>query len=154
MAWKNIRSLIFILVTFFFVKSQAFNNTTLVLRKDLLNQGVENFDFITSDETVNEVRKILNSEVVKKHALTFSIALTISFIKYGTDGEVIAKASPCFLSKVNYLNCVSRFNVRELIQTCVLQIQKRYDDFVDKGMVDERMDYRRIEILRFTYNTN
>ena len=78
------------------VKAQAFNNTTLVLRKDLLNQGVENFDFITSDKTVNEVRKMFNSEIVKKHALTFSIALTISFIKYGTDGEVMAKASPCF----------------------------------------------------------
>ena len=76
-----------------FVKSQAFNNTTLVLRKDLLNQGVENFDFITCDETVNEVRKFFNSEVVKKHALAFSIALTISFIKHGTDGEVIGQLS-------------------------------------------------------------
>ena len=36
----------------FYVKSQAFNNTTLVLRKDLLNQSVENFDFITSDEAL------------------------------------------------------------------------------------------------------
>ena len=79
------------------------------------------------------MRKILNSEVIKKHALTFSIALTINFIKYGTDGEVMAKASPCFLSKIHYLNNVSSFNISELIQSCVLQIQKRYDDFVDKG---------------------
>ena len=117
----------------FYVKSQAFNNTTLVLRKDLLEGGLENFDFITSVEAIDEVWKILNSEVVKKHALTFSIALTINFIKYGTDGEVMAKVSPCFLSKINYLNNVSSFNVGELLQSCVLQIQKRYDDFLDKG---------------------
>ena len=78
----------------FYVKAQAFNHTTLVLRKDLLQQGVEHLDIITSVKSVEEVRKILNSEVVKKHALTFSIALTINFIKYGTDGEVMAKASP------------------------------------------------------------
>ena len=117
----------------FYVKAQAFNNTTLVLRKDLLEEGVENFDFVTSVEAVDEVRKILNSEVIKKHALTFSIALTINFIKYGTDGEISAKASPCFLSSLNYVNTVSSFNVSELLQSCVLQIQQRYDDFVDKG---------------------
>ncbi len=117
----------------FYVKSQAFNNTTLVLRNDLLEQGVENFDFITSVGAINEVRKILNSEIVKKQALTFSIALTINFIKYGTDGEIIAKASPCFLSGLNYINNLSSFNVSELLQSCILQIQKRYDDFVDKG---------------------
>ena len=117
----------------FYVKTQAFNNTTLVLRNDLTEQGLENFDFLISDETIEEVRKILCSEVVKKQVLTFSIALTIEFVKFGTDGEIMAKVSPCFISSLNYLNNVSNFNVSEIIHSSVIQIQKRYDDFVGKG---------------------
>ena len=80
----------------FYLQSQAFNNTTLVLRKELEETGVQDFDFITSEDGVDELRSIINSEVVKKNALTFSIALTINFIKYGIDGDISAKASPCF----------------------------------------------------------
>ena len=108
----------------FYVKTQAFNNTTLVLRKDLTDQGLGNFDFLISDETIEEVRKILCSEVVKKHVLTFSIALTIDFIKFGTDGEIMARASPCFISGLNYLNNVSNFNGSEKIDSSATQIQK------------------------------
>lgn len=134
----------------FYVRAQAFNNTSLVLRKDLLEESVENFDFITSSEALNEVRKILNSEVVKKKALTFSIALTINFIKYGTDGEITAKASPCFLSGLHYINTVSKFNVSELLHSCVLHIQKRFDDFVDKGSgwSIERLKYYDLHITQ------
>ena len=69
----------------------------------------------------------------QKHVLTFSIALTIDFIKFGPDGEIMARASPCFISGLNYLNNVSNFNVSEIIHSSVTQIQKRYDDFVGKG---------------------
>ena len=117
----------------FYLQTQAFNNTTLVLRKELEETGVEDFDFITSEDGVNELRSIINSEVVKKNALTFSIALTINFIKYGIDGDISAKASPCFLSSPHYLNSVSTYNVKEILISCVHQVQKRYDDFVDKG---------------------
>ena len=117
----------------FYVKAQAFNNTTLVLRNDLTGQGLQDFDFLLSDDLIEEVRKILCSEVVKKDVLTFCIALSVEFVKFETDGEIMATASPCFLSSLNYLNNVSNFNVSEIIHSSVTQIQKRYDDFVDKG---------------------
>ena len=117
----------------FYIKTQAFNNSTLVYRKDLIGQSLENFDFVTSEDCVIEVRRILRSEVVKKHSLIFTIAVTINFIKFDIDGEIKAKCSPCFLSESNYLNNVSEFNVYDLIQSSIFQIQRRYDDFVEKG---------------------
>ena len=41
----------------FYVKAQAFNNTTLVLRNDLTGQGLGDFDFLLSDNPIEEVRK-------------------------------------------------------------------------------------------------
>ena len=49
------------------------------------------------------------------------------------DGEITERASPCFLSKPNYVNNVSNYCVREIILSSVFDIQRRYDDFVDKG---------------------
>ena len=62
----------------FNVGAQAFNNTTLVLRKELPQQGLNDFNFITPNESINNVQKNLNSEVVKKSAIAFSVAVTIN----------------------------------------------------------------------------
>ena len=73
----------------------------------MTGESLEQFDFLTSDNTIEEVRKILCSERVHQRSLNFSLALTINFIKFDADGEILAKASPCFLSPVEYLNNVS-----------------------------------------------
>ena len=79
----------------FYLKSHAFNGTTLVLRRDLLEQGLHDFDFISSTDGIEEIKRIINSEVVKKNALSFSTAVTINFVKYGVDGEITERDSPC-----------------------------------------------------------
>lgn len=56
----------------FYVKAQAFNNTTLGLRNDLTGQGLRNFDFLLHDDFIEEVRKILCSEVVEKQPMVVS----------------------------------------------------------------------------------
>ena len=38
-----------------------------------------------------------------------------------------------FLSKLNYRNNVSNYSIREILLSSVFDIQRRYDDFVDKG---------------------
>ena len=86
----------------FYVNSQAFNKTTFVLRKDLHEDGLQDFDFIFSPEAIEEVKRIINCEIVKKNALIFSIAVSINFVKYGLDGEINGRATPCFF----YLNHV------------------------------------------------
>lgn len=84
-----------------YLKSHAFNGTTLVVRRDLLEQSLHDFEFISSTGGIEEIKRIINSEVVKKNALSFSTAVTINFVKYGLDGEITERASPCFLSKPN-----------------------------------------------------
>ena len=84
----------------FYLKSHAFNGTTLVLRRDLLEQGLHDFDFISSIDGIDEIKRIINSEVVKKNALSFSTAVTINFVKYGLDGEITERASPCFFIQI------------------------------------------------------
>ena len=69
----------------FYVKAQAFNNTTLVLRNDLTWQGLGDFDFLLSDNLIEKVIKMLCSEVVKKHVQPFYSELTIELVKFGTD---------------------------------------------------------------------
>ena len=105
----------------------------MVLRKNLHGETVQDFDFLVSQNTVNEISRILNSEIVLKHSLKFSLVLTINFIKYDIDGEVNAKSSPCFTSQSIFLNNVSTFNTANIIAESVGEIQKRYDDFVGKG---------------------
>ena len=117
----------------FHIQAQAFNKTTLGLRRKLVGEGLENFDFLSSEETIEEIKRILCSEIVTKHALNFCLALTINFIKFGTDGDILAKSSPCFLSQVRYFNNVSTFTTRELLHSAIIGIQHRYDDFVGKG---------------------
>ena len=60
----------------------------------------------------------------QKHVLTFCFALSVEFVKFETDGEIMATASPCFLSSLNYLNNVSNFNVTEIIHSSLAQIKK------------------------------
>ena len=117
----------------FHVQSQAFNKTTMVLRKNLQGETVQDFDFLVTQSTVNEISRILSSEIVLKHSLKFSLVLTINFIKYDIDGEVNAKSSPCFTSQPAFLNNVSTFNTASILANSVSEIQKRYDDFVGKG---------------------
>ena len=117
----------------FHVQSQAFNKTTMVLRKNLNGETVQDFDFLVTQDTVNEISRILSSEIVLKQCLKFSLVLTINFIKYDIDGEVNAKSSPCFTSQPIFLNNVSSFNTASIIANSIGEIQKRYDDFVGKG---------------------
>ena len=57
----------------FYLKSHAFNGTTLVLRRDLLEQGLHDFDFISSTDGIEEIKKIINSEVVKRTLYRFRL---------------------------------------------------------------------------------
>ena len=96
-------------------------------------QGLHGFDFITSTEGLQEVRRIINSQVVLKSAITFAMAITIKFIKYGVDGSIANQVSPCFLSTNYYLNNVSTYNVKDILHSSALDIKNRFDDFVNKG---------------------
>ena len=51
-----------------------------------------------------------------------------------------------FLSKPNYVNNVSNDCVREIILSSVFDIQRRYDDFVDKGSGWTRQNFRLFDI--------
>ena len=62
----------------------------MVLRKNLNGETVQDFDFLVTQDTVNEISRILSSEIVMKQSLKFSLVLTINFIKYDIDGEVNA----------------------------------------------------------------
>jgi len=105
-----------------------------VLRKQFHeDDGIQGFDFITSPKGIKEVQKIINSQVVQKHALSFSIAVAINFIKYDIDGGISKRVSPCFSSKTHYINNVSSYNTRKILLSSALEITKRYDDFIDKG---------------------
>ena len=94
---------------------------------------LHDFDFNSFIDGIEEIKKIINSEVVKKNALSFSTAVTINFVKYGIDGEITERAAPCFLSQPSYVNNASNYCVREILLRSVLDIQRRYDDFVYKG---------------------
>jgi len=116
------------------VAHQAFNHTSLVLRKYLHEEdGIQGFDFITSPDGIQEVGKIINSEVVQKNAITFSISLAINFVTYDIDGGISKQITPCFSSKPSYINNVSRYNTKQILLSSVLEITKRNDDFIDKG---------------------
>ena len=120
--------------TVFHVAHQAFNYTSLVLRKQFHeDEGIQGFDFITSPSGIKEVQKIINSQVVEKHALTLSIAVTINFMKYDIDGGISKRVSPCFSSRPYYINNVSSYNTKQILLSSALEITKRFDDFIDKG---------------------
>ena len=117
----------------FYVKSQAFHRTTFILRKDLPEEVINDFNFVTSDEFVNEVRKIVGSELVKKYSIMFSIAVTINFIKVDTNGAVDLRDSPCFCSGQKYINSVSTYCIEHVLHELALDLKKRFDDFVERG---------------------
>ena len=50
----------------FYLKSYAFNGTTLVLRLDFLGEGLHHFDLFSSTGGIEEIKKTINFEVVKK----------------------------------------------------------------------------------------
>ena len=118
----------------FFVKTQAFHRTTQILRKILPEHGLRDFDFVTSNDGVEELEKILDSELVHRKAVIFSLSITATFNKLNIDGEESARVSPCFSSKHHYINSISFFNVKEILSSFVLEIQHRFDDFIDKGI--------------------
>ena len=83
----------------FLVKQQAFNQTTLVYRKELDGSEFAVFDSLLSEEYEKEIGKIIASEIVQKHAMIFSIAVSAYFTKFGIDGAVETRVSPCFFLK-------------------------------------------------------
>ena len=95
----------------FYTRAQAFNRTTLVLRQDLPDEGIGDFDFVTSTNSVSEETKIINSEIVNKGSIIFTIAITVNFVKVDMDGAISIKVSPCFSSKERYINNVSNYLV-------------------------------------------
>ena len=62
-----------------YVNTQAFKKTTGVLRKYLHEDARHDFDFISPTDEIEEVKRIINCEVIKKNALIFPIAVTINF---------------------------------------------------------------------------
>ena len=94
---------------------------------------MSNLVFITSPNNSTEIRKILNSEVIKKTAISFSIAITINFVKLSPEGEVIQKVSPCFNSKLHYINSVSTYSVQDILVASRQDVKTRFDDFVEQG---------------------
>ena len=91
----------------------------MVLRRNLNGETVQDFDFLVTQDTVNEISRILSSEIVLKQSLQFSLVLTINLTKYDIDGEVNAKSSPSFTSQPISLNNVSTFNTANIIANSV-----------------------------------
>ena len=79
--------------TIFYTRAQAFNRTTLVLRQDLPDEGIGDFDFVTSPDSVSKVTKIINSEIVNNASIIFTIAITVNFVKLDMDGAISTKVS-------------------------------------------------------------
>ena len=117
----------------FYVKQQAFHGTTLILRKNLAENSVSDFDIIYSDDCVEEIEKIIAREIVKKFSMIFSIAVTINFTKFDTDGSIISRVAPCFTSSQKYINNVSSYSTKIIIHELVLELKKRFDDFNENG---------------------
>ena len=116
----------------FQLMTQAFQGTTLILRKKLENQGIYDLDFILYHETELEVSKILNSEVCKKNAIIFKLAAVLNFFKTDLNGEDTI-VQPCFCSSNIYLNNVTDFRTEDILKSSLSTIKVRFDDFVSKG---------------------
>lgn len=50
----------------FHLTNHAFQGTTLILRKELQSEDLDGLDFICLPASINEIRKIITSEVSKK----------------------------------------------------------------------------------------
>ena len=50
----------------FYLKSHALNGTSLVLRRDLLEEGLPYFDLISPTDGIEEIKRIINSAVEKR----------------------------------------------------------------------------------------
>ena len=117
----------------FFIKQQAFNRTTLVLRREMSEQSFHGFDVLISTECENEIRKIIASEIVKKYSVIFSMAISAHFTKFNIDGGIEARVLPCFVSKQRYINNVSEYCTRDIIHSSILDIKSRFVDFNERG---------------------
>ena len=54
----------------------------MVLRKNLNGETVQDFYFLVTQDTVNEISRILSSEIVLIQSLKISLVLAINFITY------------------------------------------------------------------------
>ena len=104
----------------------------MVLRKNLERDGLSGLDFISSLATVEEVRKIITSYVIEKHAIIFKIAVCLNFFKTDVNGDV-TKVTPVFTSNNVYLNTVSSYNTEQILNTFLFNIKQRFDDFISRG---------------------
>ena len=86
-----------------------------------------------SADCEQEIGKIIASEIVKKYAIIFSIAISAHFTKFNIDGGIEAKVLPCFTSKQRYVNNVSEYSTRNILHDSATDIKSRFDDFNEKG---------------------
>ena len=112
--------------------TQAFHGTTMVLRKQLSSQGLYGLEFIVAVETISEISLILNSEICKKNAIIFKIAVVLKFFKTDLNG-VETTLQPVFCSANVYLNNVSEFSTDQILKDSLPTIKSRFDDFISRG---------------------
>ena len=112
--------------------TQAFQGTTLVLRKQLENEGLEGLDFICSPSSTSKISLILRSEVCQKNAINFKVAIVLNFFKTDLNGESTS-VQPVFTSSNVYLNNVSEVDVEAILSEALSAIKDRFEDFVGKG---------------------
>ena len=112
--------------------TQAFHGATMVLRKQLSNQGLYGLEEIVTQETIDEVSLILNSEVCKKNSIIFKLAVILNFFKVDLNG-VETSVQPVFCSNNVYLNNVSSFETKLILDDSLPTIKNRFDDFISKG---------------------
>ena len=104
----------------------------MVLRKQLSNQGLYGLEEIVTQETIDEVSLILNSEVCKKNSIIFKLAVILNFFKVDLNG-VETSVQPVFCSNNVYLNNVSSFETKLILDDSLPTIKNRFDDFISKG---------------------
>ena len=112
--------------------TQAFQGVTLILRRNLRDQGIYGLDFLLEPQTILEISKILNSEVCKKKSIVFKLAAVLNFFKTDLNGDDTT-VQPVFCSNNIYLNSVTEFVTEDVLKASLPTIKERFDDFVSKG---------------------
>ena len=120
--------------------TQAFQGTTLILRRNLRDQGIYGLDFLLEPQTISEISKILNSEVSKKNSIVFKLAAVLNFFKTDLNGDDTT-VQPVFCSNNIYLNSVTEFVTEDILKASLPTIKERFDDFVSKGSGKEILFY-------------
>ena len=124
----------------FHLMTQAFQGTTLILRRNLRDQGIYGLDFLLEPQTISEISKILNSEVSKKNSIVFKLAAVLNFFKTDLNGDDTT-VQPVFCSNNIYLNSVTEFVTEDILKASLPTIKERFDDFVSKGSGKEILFY-------------